>query len=53
MEALHNDDQYQDIMSRLQDPDQENEWTTNDKVYRIKRRLLKIHERNQLEHYSY
>ena len=39
--------------SSLQDPTQANEMRKNDKVYRIRRGMLMIHEDNQANDYSY
>ena len=48
-ESQQNDDQYSEMMTSLQDPNQDNEQTVNDKVFRIRRGVLSVHERNQLE----
>ena len=49
MQAIQNEDQYQDIVTTLQDPNPENEVRKNEKSYRIKRGLLRMHETNQPE----
>ena len=53
MQVLQTDDQYAEMMIRLQDPIQANEWTINNKTYKIKSGLLRIHEKTQPEQYSY
>ena len=44
---------YEDILQQLQDPTQANEIRKNDKVYKIRRGVLMIHEDNQANDYSY
>ena len=41
------------MMTSLQDPNQDNEQTVNDKVFRMRRGVLSVHERNQPEEFSY
>ena len=53
MQVLSTEEQYSNILEQLQDPQQANECTINDRVFRIKRGLLRVHERNQPEQYSY
>ena len=53
MQLLHNEEMYADILQQLQDPTQANEIRKYDKVYRIKRGTLMIHEDNQANDYSY
>ena len=53
MQTLQNEDQYSEILKRLQDPDQDNECRVNDRVYRIKIGLLRFHERDQSMQHSY
>ena len=52
-EAQQNDDQYSEMMTSLQGPNQDNEQTVNDKVFRIQRGVLSVHELNQPEQFSY
>ena len=52
-EAQRNDDQYMQMMNELQDPSQRNEVRINDKVFRMKRCILTVHEQNQPEQFSY
>ena len=47
MTQLREEDQYKEIIQRLEDPNEENEVQMNDKKYRIKNGLLKIHEERQ------
>ena len=47
MEAVKNDDQYDEMIQKLEDPDQPNEIQVNERVYRIKARTLKVHEEGQ------
>ena len=44
MEALKKDDQYDEMIQKLEDPDQPNEIQVNERVYRIKSGTLKVHE---------
>ena len=53
MQAVQNEDQYQDIVTILQDPEQTNEVKRNERSYRIKRGLLRMHETNQPDQYDY
>ena len=53
MQVLATEEQYSNILEQLQDPLQANEVTINDRVFRIKRGLLRVHEINQPEQYSY
>ena len=53
MQTLQTEDQYTEILEVLQDPTQRNEWERNNKTYRIKRGLLRMHEANQPTQYSY
>ena len=47
MEALKNDDQYDEMIQKLEEPDQPNELQVNERVYRIKSGTLKVHEEGQ------
>ena len=47
MWLLQSEEQYADILQHLKGPTQGNEVVKNEKVYRIKRGTLIIHERNQ------
>ena len=47
MQLLQNEELYADILQHLQDPTQSDEIVKNEKVYRIKQGLLKIHEPDQ------
>ena len=47
MEALKNDDQYDEMIQKLEDPDQPKELQVNERVYRIKSGTLKVHEEGQ------
>ena len=49
MQVLSTEEQYSNILEQLQDPQQANECTINDRVFRIKRGLLRVHEQNQPE----
>ena len=53
MQVLSTEESYSHILEQLQDPLQANEVTINDRVFRMKRGLLRVHERNQPEQYSY
>ena len=53
MQLVQNEEMYEDILQQLQDPTQVNEVRKNDKVYRIRRGMLMIHEDNQANDYSY
>ena len=53
MQLLQNEETYADILQHLQDPTQSNEVVKNEKVYRIKQGILKIHEPDQATDYSY
>ena len=53
MQLLQNEEMYADILQQLQDPTQANEIRKNDKVYRMRRGTLMIHEDNQANDYSY
>ena len=53
MQVLQTEDQYTEMLEVLQDPTQRNEWESNNKTYRIKRGLLRMHEANQPTQYSY
>ena len=53
MQLIQNEEMYEDILQQLQDPTQANEIRKNDKVYRIRRGVLMIHEDNQANDYSY
>ena len=53
MQLLQNEELYADILQHLQDPTQSDEIVKNEKVYRIKQGLLKIHEPDQATDYSY
>ena len=53
MQLIQNEEMYEDILQQLQDPTQANEIRKNDKVYRIRRGMLMIHEDNQANDYSY
>ena len=44
---LTNDDQYSEIIQKLQDPEQANEIRVNNQMYRIKSATLKVHEEGQ------
>ena len=50
---LQSEETYADIVQELQDPTQTNEVQKNDKVYKIKRRMLMIHEQTQANDYNY
>ena len=45
--AVSNDDQFADIIQKLQDPEQLNEISVNKQTYRIKSGTLKVHEEGQ------
>ena len=53
MQALRTDEQYEEMIQELEDPEQPNEVQVNDRVYKIKNRTLKVHERNQKSTASY
>ena len=53
MQALRADSQYEEMIQKLEDPDQPNEVQVNDRVYRIKNGTLKVHERDQKSTASY
>ena len=53
MQLLKNEETNVDILQELQDPNQANEVRNNDKVYRVKRRMLMIHKQMQVSDYSY
>ena len=53
MQLLKNEDMYADILQHLQDPTQSNELVKNERTYRIKQGVLKIHEPDQATDYSY
>ena len=53
MQALKNEDQYEEMIQKLEDPEQPNDIQVNDRVYRIKNGTLKVHERNQKASASY
>ena len=42
--SLTNDDQYSEIIQKLQDPEQANEVTVDNQMYKIKLGTLKVHE---------
>ena len=46
-QAVSNNNQYAEMIQRLEDPEQANEVTIGGKTYRIKNRTLKVHEREQ------
>ena len=47
MQSLRNEEQYLSIIEKLEDPNESNEVQMNDKKYRIKQGILKIHEERQ------
>ena len=53
MQLLQNEELYADILQHLQDPTQSNEVVRNERMYRIKQGILKIHEPDQATDYSY
>ena len=53
MAELRNEEQYSDIIQKLEDPNQTNEVQVNDRTYRIKQRILKIHEQRQSDQCDY
>ena len=53
MQLLQNEELYADILQHLQDPTQSNELVKNERTYRIKQGILKIHEPDQATDYSY
>ena len=53
MNELRNDDQYSQIIQTLEDPNERNEVSVNDKKYRIKQGVLKMHEERQSTAYSF
>ena len=53
MLALRNEELYGSIIEELEDPMWENERTINERKYRIKNGILKIHEMRQPTDYSY
>ena len=53
MIELRNEDQYADIINKLEDPNEMNEVQINDKCYRIKQGTLKVHEQRQAETNNY
>ena len=53
MTELRNDDQYGQIIQRLEDPNDVNEVQMNDKKYRVKQGSLKMHEDRQATTYNY
>ena len=53
MEYLRNEDQYKDIIQKLEDPNQGNEVKVSERKYRIKQGCLKIHEDRQATTYNY
>ena len=53
MEVLRNEEQDSVIITKLEDPNEMNEVQVNDKTYRIKQGMLKIHVAQQAEQFSY
>ena len=53
MAELRDEEQYSDIIQKLEDPNQMNEVQVNDRTYRIKQRILKIHEQRQNDQCNY
>ena len=45
--SLKEDDQYQEIIQKLEDANHPNEISVNDQIFRIKQGTLKVHEKNQ------
>ena len=51
--SLKEDDQYRDLIQKLEDPEHPNEISINDQVFRIKQGTLKVHEKNQANAANY
>ena len=47
MDYLRNEDQYSEIIQKLEDPNEANEVQVSDRVFRLKHGILKIHETRQ------
>ena len=45
--SLKEDDQYRDLIQKLEDAGHPNETSVNDQIFRIKQGTLKVHEKNQ------
>ena len=45
--SLKEDDQYRDLIQKLEDAEHPNEISVNDQIFRIKQGTLKVHEKNQ------
>ena len=53
MNELKNDDQYLQIIQTLENPNERNEVQVNERKYRIKQGVLKVHEEWQATSYNY
>ena len=45
--SLKEDDQYRELIQKLEDANHPNEVSVNDQLFRIKQGTLKVHEKNQ------
>ena len=51
--SLKEDDQYWDLIGKLEDIEKPNEISVHDRIFRIKQGTLKVHEKNQMNAVNY